>query len=229
MLCVDLAILKFPSYMHRTDIGPAANPSSKLQAAFALRAIELSVHHFRFHFHFYFRFTPSPCHIPRQPAPACVLFAAYCIWRPFHIVLLPCFCLSLPLSAEFNCVLYVECGGREGQEGQAGRKGSAVTPSTNGNELVLHCATWPATNLIQLVGIAMRLNGIYLFNCRAPTKHKALFCLIILLRLREPTCTRTKSISACCCCCWHCLAFYKNRKVKSIFTCCIALRCATLK
>lgn len=118
MLCVDLAILKFPSYMHSTDIGPAANPSSKLQAAFALRAIELSVHHFRFHFHFHFRFTPSPCHIPRQSAPACVLFAAYCIWRPFHIVLLPCFCLSLPLSAEFNCVLCVVCVG--GWTGRAG-------------------------------------------------------------------------------------------------------------
>lgn len=46
--------------------------------------------------------------------------------------------------------------------------GKLLTPSTNGNELVLHCATWPAANLIQLVGIGMRLNGIYLFNCRAP-------------------------------------------------------------
>lgn len=91
MLCVDLAILKFSSHMHRTDIGPPANPSSKLQAAFALRAIELSVRHFRFHFHFRF---PPP--LPRQPAPACVLFAAYCIWRPFHIVLLPCL---LPVAA----------------------------------------------------------------------------------------------------------------------------------
>lgn len=46
--------------------------------------------------------------------------------------------------------------------------GKLLTPSTNGNELVLHCATWPAANLIQLVGVGMRLNGIYLFNCRAP-------------------------------------------------------------
>lgn len=165
------------------------------------------------------------------PTPACTCMCIVCCILHMASLSYCAFAMLLPVAAIVSrvqlCPVCGVCGGGGDRNGQACRKGSAVTPSTNGNELVLHCATWPAANLIQLVGIAMRLNGIYLFNCRAPTKHKALFCLIILLRLREPTCTRTKSISACCC--WHCLAFYKNRKVKSIFTCCIALRCATLK
>lgn len=83
-------------------------------------------------------------------------------------MLLSC-CLSLALSAEFNCVLSVWVAWREGRrEAEVWCGGKLLTPSTNGNELVLHCATWPAANLIQLVGIGMRLNGIYLFNCRAP-------------------------------------------------------------
>lgn len=139
---------------------------SKLHATFGLRAIELSVHHFRFHC--CFRCTPAH---PRQ-APAWVLCAEYCILRPFHIVLLPC-CLSLALSAEFNCVLSVwRWNGDKGGGTPKGGGGKLLTPSTNGNELVLHCATWPAANLIQLVGIGMRLNGIYLFNCRAPRSMK---------------------------------------------------------
>lgn len=108
--------------------------------------------------------------VPSRQAPAWVLCAAYCILRPFHIVLLP-FCLSLALSAEFNCVLSVWAARERRGRGRKGG-GKLLTPSTNGNELVLHCATWPAANLIQLVGIGMRLNGIYLFNCRAPRSTK---------------------------------------------------------
>lgn len=176
--------------------------------------------------------------VPLWQAPAWVLCAAYCILRPFHIVLLSC-CLSLALSAEFNCVLSVWVACREGRrEAEVWCGGKLLTPSTNGNELVLHCATWPAANLIQLVGIGMRLNGIYLFNCRAPRGTKPFLLnhfiqiesqLALQLESHHSMCHEVEVSGSVSACGWHCLAFSQNRKVKSIFTCCTALHCTALR
>lgn len=157
---VDSGILKFCSHMQNWHW---PSRKSKLQAAFGLRVIELSVRHFRFHFRF--RFTRR---LPRQPPAWVLLFAAYCILHPFS----NCAFVMLPVTPIVSRVqLCPECTTRRAGHWGEGC-GTLLTPSTNGNELVLHCATWPAANLIQLVGTGMRLNGIYLFNCRAPPSTK---------------------------------------------------------
>lgn len=149
----------------KTDIGPAANLQAPCDVWFEGNRAKCSPFPLPLLLPFYTRVTPG-----RHLHGYCVLNIAYCV--PFIL----CFCHAACHShCQQSSIVSSLCGGGMGIEGGGTPKGGGgklLTPSTNGNELVLHCATWPAANLIQLVGIGMRLNGIYLFNCRAPRSTK---------------------------------------------------------
>lgn len=161
-----------------------SHKSPSCKAAFGLRAIALSVHHFRFHCRF--RCTP-PCPVSAGTCMGivcCILHIASLSYCAF--AMLP---VTRIVSRVQLCPLCVGGMGKE-REGSKGREVSfwrQAQMETNWFYIVQLGLPQISFSLLALVC------GLTGFICSIAEPHEAQspLCLIILLRERKPTCTQT--------------------------------------